>query len=162
MSTTTPVSTTTPRLEIRRPAPTFTLTDLHGTSVSRQAHRGRRHLAILFFPGVDLAAREYLHDLRDRYAALREAGGDVIAVVSDSAASAEGLAAALEDLPFPVLLDPERKATASYLPDDAPFGLFILDRYGALHAQWALTAPPLPAVDEIVEWFTVLDNQCSL
>lgn len=156
------MNTTTPRLEIGRPAPVFTLPDLHGEAVSRTAHRGRRHLALLFLPGVDLAAREYLHDLRDRYADLREAGGDLLVVVSDPAASGEGLAAALEDLPFPVLLDPAGAAARRYLPDGARHGLFILDRYGALHAQWAMTAPPLPPLDEIVEWFTVLEHQCSL
>lgn len=156
------MNTTTPRLEIGRPAPVFTLPDLHGEPVSRTAHRGRRHLAILFLPGVDLSAREYLHDLRDRYGDLGEAGGTMLAVVSDPAASGEGLAAALEDLPFPVLLDPQGAAARRYLPDGARHGLFILDRYGKLHAQWALTAPPLPAIDEIVEWFTVLEHQCSL
>lgn len=156
------MNTTTPRLEIGRPAPVFTLPDLHGDLVSRTAHRGRRHLAILFLPGVDLTAREYLHGLRDRYGELREADGDVLAVVSDAAASGEGLAAALEGLPFPVLLDTQGEATRRYLPDGARHGLFILDRYGKLHAQWALTTPPLPTIDEISEWFGVLENQCSL
>lgn len=156
------MNTTTPRLEIGRPAPVFTLPDLHGQPVSRTAHRGRRHLAILFLPGVDLTAREQLHELRDRYGQLRDAGGDLLAVVSDPAASGEGLAAALEDLPFPVLLDPRGDAARRYLPDGASYGLFILDRYGKLHAQWALTAAPFPPIDEIIEWFTVLEYQCSL
>jgi hypothetical protein len=83
-------------------------------------------------------------------------------VVSDPAASGEGLAAALEDLPFAVLLDPQGDAAGRYLPDGARHGLFILDRYGELHAQWALTTPPLPNIDEISEWFGVLSSQCSL
>lgn len=154
-------STTTPRLEIGRPAPNFTLPAAGGGTVTRSAYRARRHLALIFLPFVDLPAREYLEALRDRYAEIREADGEVLAVVTDPGASADGLRAAL-DVPFPLLLDPDGAAAARFLPDGAVMGLFILDRYASLRAQWALTAPPLPPTQEIVDWLYAVDRQCVL
>lgn len=155
------MQTTTPRLERGKMVPLFTLPSTNGDMISRSSYRGRKHLAIIMLPYVDLAARTYLEQLREHYEAVRAADSEILVVVSDAGSSAEGLHAAL-DLPFPLLLDAERSAATRFLPDGAPFGVFILDRYGALHAQWTLTDPPLPSPDEVVEWLTVVDSQCVL
>lgn len=157
----TALSRTTPRLELGKPAPNFSLISVLGGTVKRSAYRARKHLVVLFLPFVDLPAREYLEALRACYAAIREADGEILAVVTDTGASAEGLQAAVE-LPFPLLLDPGGEAARRYLPDGAVMGLFILDRYGALRAQWTLTAPPLPPVQEIVDWLYAIDRICVL
>jgi peroxiredoxin len=153
--------TTTPRLTVGEVAPNFTLASLDGEPVTRSAYRSRRHLALLMLPGIDMPARTYIEELRDAYDRIRAADGEVLVLIADSAANADGLRAAIE-APFPLLLDPEGGASKKFLPDDARHGLFILDRYGALHAQWALTGLPLPPVEEIVEWLSVVDSQCSL
>jgi peroxiredoxin Q/BCP len=154
-------NSTTPRLEVGKPAPNFTLPAAAGGTIKRSAYRARKHLALLFLPVVDLPSREYLEALRDCYAEIREADGEVLVVVSDRGASAEGLQAAL-DVPFPLLLDPDGAATSKFLPDGAAYGVFILDRYATLHAQWALTARPLPNIQELIDWLNVVDRQCVL
>ncbi|HMQ31437.1 MAG TPA: redoxin domain-containing protein [Chloroflexaceae bacterium] len=155
------LSETAPRLKTRAVAPNFTLPALAGGEVTRSAYRARKHLALVFLPADDAAARAYLASLTRRYADLRAADSELLAILADPAASAEGLRAGLE-LPFPLLLDPEGRAAARYLPDDAPLGAFILDRYGAVQKQWALTAPPLPPADELIEWLEVVDRMCVL
>jgi peroxiredoxin len=151
----------TPRLIVGEVAPNFTLPSLVGEPVTRSAYRPRRHLALLMLPSVDMPARLYIEELREIYGQIREADGEVLVLIADTAASADGLRAAIET-PFPLLLDPEGAASKRYLPDGARYGLFILDRYGALHAQWALIGLPLPPVAEVVEWLGVIDTQCSL
>lgn len=155
------LSGTTPRLEIGTPAPNFTLPSAAGDGVTRSAYRARRHLALIFLPHVDLPAREYLEAAAASYAEIRQADGEILAVVTDPGASADGLRAAL-DVPFPLLLDPGGAAARRFLPDGAVLGLFILDRYATLRAQWTLTAPPLPPVQEIVDWLNAVDRQCVL
>jgi peroxiredoxin len=155
------LNTTTPRLRVGDVAPNFTLASLEGEPVTRSNYRARRHLAMLMLPGVDAPARAYITELRDAYRRIRAADGEVMVLVADTAANADGLRAALE-MPFPILLDPKGAASRKFLPDGARYGLFILDRYGALHAQWAITTPPLPPVADIVGWLEVVDTQCTL
>jgi peroxiredoxin len=154
-------NSTTPRLDLGRPVPNFTLPAVAGGSVTRSVYRARKHLALIFLPFVDLPAREYLEALRDSYTAVREADSELLAIVTDAASSAEGLRAAL-DLPFPLLLDPNGAVAQRFLPDGAVMGVLILDRYAKLHAQWTLTRPPLPPVTEIVEWLEATDRVCVL
>ncbi len=161
MSNGTTSNSTTPRLEIGAMAPNFTLPTVTGGSVKRSSYRGRKHLALIVLPFVDLTSREYLEELRERYGEIRAEDGEVLVLVTDQGASAEGLRAAIE-VPFPLLLDPGGVAASRLLPDGASHGLIILDRYGAVWAQWALTGPPLPPVDEILAWMTVIDCQCVL
>jgi peroxiredoxin len=153
--------TITPRLGVGEVAPNFTLASLEGEPVTRSAYRARKHLALLMLPVIDLPARTYIEELRDVYGKIRAADGELLVLIADTAAHADGLRAAL-DVPFPLLLDPEGIASKKYLPEGARCGLFILDRYGALHAQWAIAAPPFPAAADVVEWIEVVDNQCTL
>lgn len=154
-------NSTTPRLELGRPVPNFTLPSVAGAGITRSSYRARKHLALFFLHFVDLPAREYLEALRDRYAEVRAADAELLVVVTDPGASADGLRAAL-DLPFPLLLDPDGTAARRFLPDGAVSGVFILDRYAKLRAQWTLTGPPLPNPQEIVEWLEATDRVCVL
>ncbi len=155
-------TTSTTRLELGHPAPNFTLPAVAGGSVTRSAYRARKHLALIFLPFVDLPTREYLEDLRARYGEVREADSEILAIVTDPGASADGLRAALE-LPFPLLLDPNGRTALRFLPDGAVSGLFILDRYAKLRAQWTLpTTEPLPPAQEIIDWLLALDMMCVL
>ncbi len=154
-------NTTTPRLEVGAQAPNFTLPSVAGGGVTRSSYRARKHLALIVLPFVDLPGREYLEELRERYAEIRASDGEVLVLVTDPGASAEGLRAAIE-VPFPLLLDSGGSVAGRLLPDGAAHGVVILDRYATVRAQWALTAPPLPPVDEIVEWLTAIDRQCVL
>jgi peroxiredoxin len=161
MSTLEQPNASIPQLTIGAMAPNFSLTSLSGATIARSAYRGRKHLGLLFVPIVDLPIREYIGDMIAAYRSVRESDGELLVVVADNAAQADGLRAAM-DLPFPLLIDPDGAASRRYLPEGARYGLFILDRYAKLHAQWALTELPLPPVAEIVEWLGVIDTQCTL
>jgi peroxiredoxin len=153
--------TIAPRLDVGKVVPNFTLANLEGEPVTRSAYRARKHLALLLLPVIDLPARTYIEELRGVYGKIRAADGELLVLIADTAAHADGLRAAL-DVPFPLLLDPEGIASKKYLPDGVRYGLFILDRYAALHAQWAIVAPPFPPASDVAEWIEVLDNQCTL
>jgi peroxiredoxin len=152
---------TTPRLEIGAAAPNFTLPAVTGDGITRSSYRARKHLVLIVLPFVDLSGREYLEEVRERYAAFRASDGEVLALITDPGTSAEGLRAAI-DVPFPLLLDPGGAAASRLLPDGASHGVIVLDRYATVRAQWTLTAPPLPTVDEIVAWIDAIDRQCVL
>jgi peroxiredoxin len=154
-------NSTTPRLDVGAAAPNFTLPSVAGDQITRSSYRARRHLALIVLPFVDLTGREYLEELRDRYEEIRASDGEVLALVTDPGANAEGLRAAVE-VPFPLLLDGGGAIAARLLPDGASHGVVILDRYATVRAQWTLTAPPLPPVYEIVEWLIAIDRQCVL
>jgi peroxiredoxin len=154
-------NSTTPRLEVGATAPNFTLPSVAGDTITRSSYRARRHLALIVLPFVDLAGREYLEELRERYEEIRASDGEVLALITDPGASAEGLRAAVET-PFPLLLDAGGATASRLLPDGASHGVVILDRYATVRAQWTLTAPPLPRVEEIVEWLLAIDRQCVL
>lgn len=149
------------RLETNRPAPNFTLPALGGGTITRSVYRGRRHLALAFLPAADPRTRDELVALRAQYGAVTAAGSELVVVLGPPTAGADALRAAL-DLPFPVLLDEDRVAAGRFLPDAAVAGLFILDRYAMLRAQWALADLPLPPGSEILSWLEAIDNQCVL
>jgi hypothetical protein len=84
-----------------------------------------------------------------------------------------GKSAALRPLrQFPVIailranwyetVDRERTVVTRFLPEAVPMGVFILDRYAALHTQWLLPRPDFPPVAEVADWLRVLDYQCKL
>lgn len=155
------LNTTMPRLSVGEVAPNFTLTDLNGDLVTRSAYRVLRHLVLLILTGMDAPTHAYIEELRDTYATIHAAEGEVLVLIAGPAANAESLRGTL-DMPFHILLDSEGAVSKKFLPDDARYGVFVLDRYGALHTQWVLTDQPFPAVGEIVEWVEVIDHQCAL
>jgi peroxiredoxin len=150
-----------PVLPIGKVAPLFTLPDLDDQPVRRSAERGRRHQVLVLLDRLDTVTAAYLHGLSAQYQAIRAADSAILAVLRDPSVDADALKAQF-DLPFPLLRDRDDTVWRRYLPAGATLGVFILDRYGALHAQWALAAPPLPSIDDLVEWLHVIDRQCSL
>lgn len=151
----------TPRLSVGKVAPNFTLADLSGEPITRNAYRVLRHLVLLLLPHIDTATRAYIEELRDSYATIHAAEGEVLVLIADVDTNTDRLREDL-DTPFHILIDQQGTTSRKFLPDKARYGLFILDRYGAIHAQWTLTALPFPPVEEIVEWIEVIDNQCTL
>jgi hypothetical protein len=116
-----------------------------GDMVKRSSYRARKHLALVLLPEVSRAAHDYLLELRAGYAQIREYDGEVLAILADPTLDAEELAMRLE-VPFPLLLDRERTVVTRFLPEAVPMGVFILDRYAALHTQWLLPRPDFPPV----------------
>lgn len=148
-----------PLLRVGAQAPNFTLEASDGTPIRRSAYRARRNLAIILLPDLGPAALAYLAQLRDAYAAIRAEDSEALALMA--AVDRAALRAAI-DLPFPLLHDPAGAVTRRYLPEQAAYGLFILDRYATIYAQWALATPDLPPVSAVVAWLNAVDCQCSV
>ena len=143
--------------------PNFTLLDSQGEPLRRTIYRGRKHLVLAFLPAVaDEAGRAYLRALADRYADIRAAAGEVLALLP---ASPDELAELRRDLalPFPLLSDPDGATGARFLPRGAQAGVFIVDRYGELyHGAPVRSSAELTAPDEILVWLNAVDHQCVI
>ncbi|NTV64902.1 MAG: redoxin domain-containing protein [Oscillochloris sp.] len=155
------LNTTRPRLSVGNVVPNFTLKDLNDEPISRGAYRVLRHLVLVLLPNISAATQTYIEELRDSYATIHAAEGEVLVLIGEPVAQAAEVYAEL-DTPFHILIDSEKAVSAKFLPEGAGYGIFILDRYGALHAQWVLSAPPFPPVEDVVEWIEAIDNQCTL
>lgn len=142
--------------------PNFALPSVRGGMLKRTDFRARRHLVLLVLPGVDRAAEAYLWQLRNVYPQIRaEVGAEVLAIIADPDRAVDDLRARIE-LPYPLLLDRERAVARRFLPADTPMGVFVIDHYGTLHAQWLLTQPDFPPTTELIAWLQVIEYQCVL
>lgn len=100
-------------LEVGKPAPDFSLAAHTGGTVTRKSLAGK--WAVLYFypkdstPGCTTEAC----DFRDNFARVKKAGALVYGVSADSLASHEKFATA-QDLPFPLLSDPDKKTIEAY------------------------------------------------
>jgi thioredoxin-dependent peroxiredoxin len=103
----------TPRLEVGDKAPTFSLPDADGNTVSLADYRGRK--VIVYFypaastPGCTTQACDFRDNLRD----LTDAGLDVVGISPDKPAK---LAKFRDEqgLTFPLLSDPDRKVLTAW------------------------------------------------
>ena len=103
----------TPRLEVGDTAPTFSLPDADGNTVSLADYRGRK--VIVYFypaastPGCTTQACDFRDNLRD----LNDAGLDVVGISPDKPAK---LAKFRDEqgLTFPLLSDPDRKVLTAW------------------------------------------------
>jgi thioredoxin-dependent peroxiredoxin len=103
----------TPRLEVGDKAPTFSLPDADGNTVSLADYRGRK--VIVYFypaastPGCTTQACDFRDNLRD----LNDAGLDVVGISPDKPAK---LAKFRDEqgLTFPLLSDPDRKVLTAW------------------------------------------------
>ncbi|MET0354438.1 MULTISPECIES: thioredoxin-dependent thiol peroxidase [Plantibacter] len=101
------------RLSAGDPAPTFTLTDQDGTSVSLSDFAGRRVILYFYPAAMTPGCTTQACDFRDNLASLSGAGYVVLGVSKDSV---EKLKAFQEEdgLTFPLLSDPELTVHQAY------------------------------------------------
>jgi peroxiredoxin Q/BCP len=102
-----------PRLETGQSAPTFTLNDQSGRSMSLSDFAGR-NLIIFFYPAaMTPGCTTEACDFRDSLERLRQAGYDVVGISPDKT---EKLAtfATKESLTYPLLSDPDRAVMDAY------------------------------------------------
>lgn len=94
-------------------APDFTAQDQLGTTHSLSSYRGRR-VALYFYPKDDTSGcTAQACDLRDNYQRLLAAGIQVLGVSIDGEQSHQKFAAKY-DLPFPLLVDEDKKIVQAY------------------------------------------------
>ena len=102
-----------PRLETGQTAPTFTLIDHAGRSVSLSDFAGRK-LIIFFYPAaMTPGCTKEACDFRDSLVRLQQAGYDVVGISPDKT---EKLATFVEkeSLTYPLLSDPDRAVMDAY------------------------------------------------
>lgn len=95
------------------PAPSFTAPDQDGNTVSLEDFRGRK-LALYFYPHDDTpTCTKEACNLRDGYAALQQAGIEVVGVSTDAEAKHRKFRLKYK-LPFTLLADPDKKIVTAY------------------------------------------------
>lgn len=95
------------------PAPAFEAPDQHGTMHRLADYRGRK-VALYFYPKDDTSGcTTQACNLRDNYQQLLAAGVQVLGVSIDSAKSHQKFSAKHE-LPFPLLVDEDKKLVEAY------------------------------------------------
>jgi thioredoxin-dependent peroxiredoxin len=103
----------TPRLNVGDNAPTFSLSDAEGKTVSLGDYRGRK-VIVYFYPAASTpGCTKEACDFRDNLGELNDAGLDVVGISPDKP---EKLAKFRdnEQLTFPLLSDPDRKVLTAW------------------------------------------------
>ncbi len=96
-----------------KPAPSFTLTDTEGKSVSLKDFAGK-DVILYFYPKDDTpGCTKEACGFRDNWKTLAKANAVVLGVSADSGASHQKFIAKYK-LPFPLLSDPDRKVMEKY------------------------------------------------
>jgi thioredoxin-dependent peroxiredoxin len=103
----------TPRLQVGDTAPTFSLPDADGNTVSLADYRGRK-VIVYFYPAASTpGCTKQACDFRDSLADLNGAGLDVVGISPDKPAKLAKFRDA-EGLTFPLLSDPDREVLTAW------------------------------------------------
>ena len=103
----------TARLEVGDKAPSFSLEDANGNTVSLADYKGRK-LIVYFYPAASTpGCTKQACDFRDNLRALNEAGLDVVGISPDKPEKLAKFRDA-EKLTFPLLSDPDRKVLTAW------------------------------------------------
>jgi len=103
----------TARLEVGDKAPSFSLEDADGNTVSLADYQGRR-VVVYFYPAASTpGCTKQACDFRDNLADLNEAGLDVVGISPDKPEKLAKFRDA-EELTFPLLSDPDRKVLTAW------------------------------------------------
>jgi len=111
-------------------APDFSLESLDGRKISLADYRGKT-LAVTFWASWCAPCRMELPVLSQLYQQTHNSGSsfEILAISIDTTRDAAQSAARSLNLPFPVLLDPESHASATYQVEAIPM-LFVVNRAG--------------------------------
>jgi len=97
-----------------KPAPSFTLSDQDGKSVSLADFAGKQNVLLYFYPRDDTpGCTKEACGFRDDLSAFKKLGIAVLGVSADGAESHKKFIAKYK-LPFPLLSDPDRKVMTRY------------------------------------------------
>jgi len=133
-------------LQIGDTAPDFSLAPGPGADpVTLSDHRGESPVVVLFFPlAFSSVCTDELCAMRDDWSGWEELGAEVVGISIDSPFVAQKFAAEL-DLPFPLVSDFNREASAAWdvlyeeffgMKGVAKRSAFVVDRDGAIRYAW--------------------------
>jgi peroxiredoxin len=134
------LSRTSASVMISKSAPEFTLPVLGGDTVSLADYRGKKTVVVSYWASWCGPCKVELPELREFYKRHHKADAnfEILAIsIDEQKADAEKYAAA-EELPFPVLFDPQSKTAEAYSVEGIPT-LFVIDKSGKIvHAHAGL------------------------
>lgn len=135
-----------PKIKPGSKVPDFSLPTTGGGTWSLKDVAGRK-LVIYFYPrDMTSGCTREAQDFRDRYAAFRKAGAELVGISRDGVASHEKFAAR-ESLPFPLLADGDERVCRMFdvMKQKTLYGrkylgversTFLLDGAGKLQREW--------------------------
>ncbi|HYM44483.1 MAG TPA: peroxiredoxin [Steroidobacteraceae bacterium] len=135
-----------PKIKPGSKVPDFSLPTTGGGTWSLKDVAGRK-LVIYFYPrDMTSGCTREAQDFRDRYAAFRKAGAELVGISRDGVASHEKFAAR-ESLPFPLLADDDERVCRMFdvMKQKTLYGrkylgversTFLLDGAGKLQREW--------------------------
>jgi thioredoxin-dependent peroxiredoxin len=143
-------------MRIESAAPDFTLKDGEGNDWSLSNYKGHT-VVLLFYPGDNTpVCTKQLCSVRDHWSEYQATGAEVVGISTDTVESHKGFAEKNE-LPLPLLSDPDGKVSAEYgmkswLPGRSARGVVVIDREGkiAYHKVQALSLFR-PADEDVLE-----------
>ena len=148
------------KLSVGAAVPDFELPSTAGGQFSLKKSRGRK-LVVFFYPkDMTSGCTREAQDFRDRHAAFRKAGVELVGVSRDSVASHDKFTAR-ESLPFPLLADQDERLCKLFdvIKWKSLYGrkylgversTFLLDGTGRLRQEWRKVKVPGHA-EEVLE-----------
>lgn len=138
----------------------FTLPAADGQQIRFRDYRQRRNLVVIFHHGRSCAAcRRLLQHVAAHHSQFQAQQATVLAIGPDQGARAQELIGELHEA-MPVLIDPTGR-TAARAGFQVP-ALLVADRWGEIWAAWEGGAThTLPEVEELEEWLTVVQCDCT-
>ena len=102
------------KIEIGKPAPSFSLPDQNGAMISLKDFTGKSNIVLFFYPKDEsYGCIKEACSFRDSYEDFKDAGAEVIGISADDEASHRSFASH-HKLPFHLLSDKDRKVAAQY------------------------------------------------
>jgi len=125
----------------------FRLSARDGQMFSLWQYKQRQPVVLVLW---DDAGPALLDGFAERYPDYRRLGAEVLAIGRDSPQN---------DLPFPVLLDPDG-ATSDRLADQLP-AILVLDSFGELFTRLQGESAQRPDHEDLLEWVFFTEVQCE-
>jgi peroxiredoxin len=148
-----------PKLKERTLAPQFDLAATGGRRLMTWKYKGLNNLVIVFLPDLSTEeSRDELQEFARRYGQYREHNTELIIVSQDNIQTLDRISRELS-LPFPLACDVDGAVTDSYTTLTP--ALFVLDRFGELHAQSEAEADEdFPDYRQIIDWLHLIELEC--
>lgn len=147
------------KVKPRTMIPIFQLMSAEGRPVSIWDYKGRKNLVIVFLTRDEWQlCLEFLRSTINVYHQYEEEDAVVLAIVRGNLADATAIQHDLKP-PFPILYDPDGRVTQRFASH--PPAVFVADRYGEVHAEWAVVPEKgFPTQKEVLDALDLINLEC--
>ncbi len=136
----------------------FVLRSIAGAELRLSDYRGRKNL-ILILGTLSVQHSALIRDLAVHYERIRGEQAEVLLIVPGALEEREQPV----QLPFPVLIDPDRHTYAEYglqASVNPISGIFVADRFGELVASYIGPETTNATAASILNWLEFINSQC--